>query len=233
MFEWIAFDADDTLWHNEALYQEGRERFEAVLNQYAFEDDLHQALNEIEIHNLRYYGYGAMSFVLSLIETAIQVTGGEIEARDIQALLDLGKDMLTAEVTLVEGVQDLLADLSQDYPLMLITKGDLQHQLRKVEASGLEDYFRVVEVVSEKHAGVYRDILARHQISPESILMIGNSLRSDIRPVLELGGRAIHVCNDLSWAHEETDIPEALQPNYREVHHLADVKDILVRWQSA
>lgn len=223
MFDWIAFDADDTLWHNEAIYQNSRKRFKEILSSYPLKADPDQAMDEIEIHNLRYYGYGAMSFVLSLIETAIKVTGEKISAADIQALLEIGKDMLSDQVTLVEDVQHVLQTLSKDYPLMLITKGDLQHQLRKLEGSGLGEYFRVIEVVSQKRDNVYREILERHGADPEKFLMIGNSLRSDILPVLKLGGTAVHLENDLTWAHEETDIPLEYAGKYLSVQRLCDV----------
>jgi putative hydrolase of the HAD superfamily len=231
MFKWIGFDADDTLWHNEATYQKARDRFEELLRSYPLQTDPHRVMDNIEIHNLRYYGYGAMSFVLSLIETAIQVTDEKISAADIQALLDLGKKMLSDQVTLMANVHDILDALSRTYPLMLITKGDLQHQLRKLDGSGLRDHFQVIEVVSEKNQAVYREIMERHSVDPQFFLMIGNSLRSDVLPVLKLGGRAVHLENDLSWAHEETEIPWEYAGKYLSVERLSEVLNAIEKFQ--
>ncbi|MBS1248560.1 MAG: hypothetical protein MAG431_00112 [Chloroflexi bacterium] len=227
MLTWIAFDADDTLWENERLYHRGRERFHAILAKYKIAADIDPLLDETEIHNLRYYGYGVMSFILSLIETAIQATGGKISAEDVQALLELGKEMLTAKVSLLDGVHETLAKLSESHPLMLITKGDLFHQRRKVEASGLGSYFQAIEIVSEKKPQDYAEILARHKIDAEKFLMVGNSLRSDIRPILELGGWAIHIPNHLNWAHEEAEIPENLQDRFITVDKMGKIREVI------
>lgn len=224
MFQWIAFDADDTLWHNEEIYRQGRERFREVLAKYNPRGEVDEQFNEIEIRNLRYYGYGVMSFVLSMIEAAIQLTGEKIRAEDIQTLIDLSKEMLTTEVTLFDGARELVSDLSVDYPLMLITKGDLSHQKRKVEESGLLPHFQTVEVVDEKTVAVYEEVLERHQVDVDHFLMVGNSIRSDIQPILELGGWAVHVSPHLSWDYEDGDIQGDLQDRFREVERLGDVK---------
>ena len=224
MINWIAFDADDTLWHNEKLYHTGRDRFHQILAKYQLEPGIDEILDETEIYNIRYYGYGAMSFVLSLIEVAIRVTGGHLTAEDTQAILDVGKYMLTTEVIPVDGVHETLSALSASHPLMVITKGDLLHQRRKVNESGLRDYFRAVEVVSEKTPQSYAEILTRYEIEPTHFLMVGNSLRSDIKPILELGGWAVHILNHLSWAHEEAEIPADLRPRYVEVKGLSEVR---------
>lgn len=223
MIEWIAFDADDTLWHNERLYRKGRKRFRNLLSKYDLEGDLDRQFNTIEIRNLKYYGYGVMSFVLSQIEAAIQLTGGEISAGDIQTLIGLSKEMLTTKVVLFEHSQQLVEALSVDYPLLLITKGDLAHQQRKVEESGLLPYFESIEVVSEKTSDVYQQILDQHHIPTSRFLMVGNSIRSDIRPVLELGGWAIHVAPHLTWDHEGGEIRSGLADQFRAVEGLEDV----------
>ncbi len=227
MFQWIAFDADDTLWHNEKIYRQGRERFREILVKYNPQGEVDEHFNEIEIRNLCYYGYGVMSFVLSMIEAAIQLTGGKIRAEDIQTLIDLSKEMLTAEVTLFDGARELVSDLGVEYPLMLITKGDLSHQKRKVEESGLLPHFEVVEVVDEKTVAVYEEILERHQVDVDHFLMVGNSIRSDIQPILELGGWAVHVSPHLSWDYEDGDIQGDLQDRFREVERLGDVKQTI------
>lgn len=204
--EWIAFDADDTLWENEVAYRRGRERFLEIMDGYSLREQAEASLDRVELENLPYYGYGVMSFVLSLIETAVVISGGSFRGKDVNRLLSLGKEMLTAPPRVFDGVHDLLVDLKQDFSLMMITKGDLFHQQRKVEASGLGEHFKYVEVVSQKTVSVYRDLLDRHGIIPERFLMVGNSVRSDIRPVAALGGWALHVTEHLSWTHEEDDL---------------------------
>jgi len=230
MIEWIAFDADDTLWHNERVYRTGRNRFRDLLAKYDLEGDVDHRFNAIEIRNLKYYGYGVMSFVLSQIETAIQLTGGKISAEDIQSLIELSKEMLTTKVVLFEHSQRLVEELSADFPLMLITKGDLAHQQRKVEESGLESKFKSIEVVSEKTSGVYQQILDQHHIPVSRFLMVGNSIRSDIRPVLKLGGWAIHVAPHLTWEHEGGEISPQLADQFRAVERLEDVIPVVREW---
>ncbi|MFO8036042.1 MAG: HAD family hydrolase [Anaerolineales bacterium] len=231
MFQWIAFDADDTLWHNEKIYRMGRERFRGILAKYDLQGDVEGHFNEVEIRNLRYYGYGVMSFVLSMIEAALQLTDGKIRAEDIQTLLDLSKEMLTAEVTLFDGARELISDLSVEYPLMLITKGDLSHQKRKVEESGLLPHFQAVEVVSEKTVGVYEEILGRHQVDVSHFLMVGNSIRSDIQPILELGGWAVHVVPHLTWDYEGGDIEGDLKERFWEAEDLGNVRQAIFSLQ--
>ncbi|MGB2962726.1 MAG: HAD family hydrolase [Anaerolineales bacterium] len=217
MFDWIAFDADDTLWKNEETYLHGREVFLQILSEYdVTENDLDQ-LGDFEVGNIQYYGYGVMSFVLSMIEIAIQLTGGKIRPGDIQKFLDLGKDMLSAHMEVFDGVHLLLETLSEKTPLMLITKGDLFHQQRKLKDSGLVDFFQRVEVVSDKTPDIYREIMERHQIDPNRFIMIGNSLRSDIIPILELGSWAIYLTDHLTWSHEHDPLEETLQDRYLEV----------------
>jgi len=228
-FDFVAFDADDTLWHNESVYLEGRERAAQVLARYGQASAFEKRLDEVEVANLRYYGYGVMSFVLSAIEAAVDVTEGEITAGDVQALIGLSKQMLTHEVRLFEGVEDTLARLSQTHALLLITKGDLRHQQAKVGQSGLARYFHGVEVVSDKTAATYERILERYRVEPARFLMVGNSLRSDIAPVLELGGWAIHVPNDLTWAHEMAASPVEAEERYFEVEHVGQVPELLER----
>ena len=180
MIDWIAFDADDTLWRNEEHYLEGRAQFFRILEKYGLHPDEMERFDDFEVENIPYFGYGAMSFVLSMIELAIEITEEQIRPGDIQQIIQLGKKMLTHEVVLFQGVQELLEILSSNYPLMLITKGDLFHQQRKFNDSGLKGYFKALEVVSEKNPVVYEEILQRYGIQPERFLMIGNSLRSDI-----------------------------------------------------
>jgi putative hydrolase of the HAD superfamily len=203
MFEWIGFDADDTLWRNEEYYLEVREKLSLILEKYDLGNVDSQQMDELEVENIQYYGYGVMSFVLSLIEQVIQVTNERIHPADILALLNSAKEMLSANVELYDGVHNILKEISTRYSLLLITKGDLFHQQRKIKASGLEDYFQAIEVVSEKDSQTYLDIFDHHQISVKKFLMIGNSLRSDILPILDLGGWAIHLARHVTWSHED------------------------------
>ena len=210
----VAFDGDDTLWHNERSYRDARERFRRLLASAGLdldEADVEESVNRTELANLEYFGYGVSSFALSLIETAVELTDGRITGRDVRELVALAREMVSEEIELFDEARETLAALSASYPLMLITKGDLLHQTSKLERSGLRPYFSFVEVVSRKTPEVYRAILSRHGIDPERFLMIGNSLRSDVRPVLEIGGWAVHVPAALSWSHEHADPPDGAE----------------------
>lgn len=228
MIDWIAFDADDTLWKNEEYYLEGRDRFLEILLKYGLGTADIENFDQFEVENIQYFGYGAMSFVLSMIEIGIELTEEKIHPADIQQLILLAKEMLSHEVEVFEGVSLLLEELSANYPLMLITKGDLLHQQRKFAASGLAHYFRAIEVVSDKSAGVYEGILNRYNIEPERFIMIGNSLRSDILPILELGGWAIHLSDHPTWSHEDDPSNHLDQERYLEVEGISRVSDKLV-----
>jgi putative hydrolase of the HAD superfamily len=228
-FSVLAFDADDTLWHNESLYRDGRERFRKLVAKYAVHEITDEQVDAIEMRNLPLYGYGAMSFVLSLIEAGITLTGGRFSSADVNALLDLGKEMLGAGIQLFDHVEETLSRLFVRYPLMLITKGDLNHQLAKLERSGLKDYFTYVEVVSDKTSTVYASILERNQIPPEKFLMVGNALRSDILPVLEVGAWAVYIPNDMTWAYEHTQLEDQERPRMFELAHLGELPTLLER----
>jgi putative hydrolase of the HAD superfamily len=227
MMEWIAFDADDTLWKNEETYLQGRDVLLEILSGYGVVVDDPEEFDQLEVNNIKYYGYGVMSFVLSLIETAIDLTDAEIRPGDIQKLLDLGKEMLAAEVEVFKGVRSLLETLSKRSSLMLITKGDLFHQQRKIQSSGLGESFQSIEVVSDKTRETYLEILDRHQIDPGQFVMIGNSMRSDIIPVLKLGGWAIHLKGHPSWSHEKDFLDDDYQDRFQEVVGISRVQDAL------
>jgi putative hydrolase of the HAD superfamily len=207
-FDLIAFDGDDTLWHNERSFRHGRDRFRAILIEAGFpldEEVIEATVNEIEVRNLPFFGYGVSSFTLSLIEAAVVLTGGELAARHIDAIVAVAKTMITSDVELFPAVKATLAALSRRYPLVLITKGDLLHQRSKLTRSGLASYFRYVEVVSHKTPDVYEAILERLDVRPARFLMVGNSLKSDILPVVKIGGRAVHIPAALTWSHEHAD----------------------------
>jgi putative hydrolase of the HAD superfamily len=226
----IAFDGDDTLWHNERSYRDGRERFRHLLagaGVVLSEEEIESRVNQTELANIDVYGYGVSSFALSLIETAIDLTDGRITGADLRAIVELAKHMLTEEIELFPSVRDVLTTLAASYPLMLITKGDLLHQTSKLERSGLRDCFRFVEVVSHKTAGVYAAILSRHAVDPNRFLMVGNSLRSDILPVVEAGAWAAHIPAALSWSHEHADVPPHAHGRYFEVTALDRLPDVI------
>lgn len=229
-FELIAFDGDDTLWHNERSYREGRERFRRLLAGAGVvlgEDEIEACVNRTELRNLDYYGYGVSSFVLSLIETAIDLTGGRVAGSDLRGMIELARHMLTEEIELFPNVRDVLTELAASCRLMLITKGDLLHQTSKLDRSGLRDCFRFVEVVSHKTADVYAAILSRHDVPPNRFLMVGNSLRSDVLPAVEAGGWAVHVPAALSWSHEHADVPAHATRRYVEVAALEQLPGVI------
>jgi putative hydrolase of the HAD superfamily len=226
-FEIIAFDADDTLWHSERLYVNAQARLKALLAQYHSPEWLEERLYQTEMRNLQHFGYGIKAFVLSMIETAVQLSEGRIAGSDVQAIIDLAKEMLAADVELLEHVAETLTSLAQTYALMLITKGDLRDQELKIARSGLARHFRHIEIVSDKSRESYHRLLQRHGIAPERFLMVGNSLRSDILPVLALGASAVYVPYQLTWAHEAAERPPAEQPGYYELEHLGLLPELL------
>lgn len=220
MIDVIAFDADDTLWHSETLYSRAQQEFQDLLAPYCRDDGVVHALYETEMGNLPYYGYGIKSYTLSMIETAIRVTDGKIGGRDIQRIVDMAKEMLQAPVQLLDHVAEVVPVLSEAYPLMIITKGDLFDQEAKVARSGLAAYFNVVEVVSDKTPNVYRALLEKYKIDPGRLLMVGNSLRSDILPVLSLGARAVYIPYPITWAHEDVLAGSGESVEYLELEHI-------------
>lgn len=228
MIDWIGFDADDTLWKNEEHYVAGRDRFLEILNKYGLTAEDIANFDQFEVENIQYFGYGVMSFVLSMIEIGIALTDGKIEAADIQQLIVLAKEMLSHEMEVFEGVSLVLEELAAVYPLMVITKGDLLHQQRKFAASGLAHYFRAVEVVSDKTPAVYDGILNRYNIDPTRFLMIGNSLRSDILPILELGGWAMHLSGHTTWTFENDPSDHLNQERFLKVEGISQVLEKLV-----
>lgn len=234
-FDLIAFDGDDTLWHNERSYRDARERFQRMLAAAGVdltEEEVEARVNRTELANIEYYGYGVSSFVLSLIETSIELTGGRVSGRDLHGLIALAKEMLSEDIELFPSARAAVDVAAATYPLMLITKGDLLHQTSKLERSGLRPSFTYVEVVSHKTPPVYADILERRGVSPDRFLMIGNSLRSDVLPVIEAGGWAVYVPAALSWAHEHAELPEAARARYFELASLEGLAGLLESLES-
>ncbi len=207
--EVIGLDGDDTLWHSEQLFVDTQARFRELLAPHVDLDTpaLDARLLEVERRNLDTFGYGVKAFTLSLIETAIEVTDGAVPGRDIQAIVDLGRQLLDHPVQLLDGVLDAVDALTDRYRVMIVTKGDLLHQESKVARSGLAEHLWAVEVVSEKDEASYRRVLQRNGVDPSSFVMVGNSVRSDVLPVLGLGGRAVHIPYHVTWEleHAEAD----------------------------
>ena len=226
-FDIIALDADDTLWHNERLYAEAQAKFKGLLAQYHSPEWIERWLYQTEMRNLEHFGYGIKAFALSMIETAVELTEGRISGGDIQQIIHFAREMLGAEVELLEHVAETIPGLAATYPLMLITKGDLRDQEVKIARSGLAAHFRYIEIVSDKSRPSYQALLQRRGIAPERFLIVGNSLRSDILPVLELGGRAVYIPHHLTWQHEVVEPPPPEQPGYYQIEHLGLLPDLL------
>lgn len=231
----LGFDGDDTLWPNEVRFINVKSRVQEVLSPYAKRDDFEARLLATEKKNLKLFGYGEKGFVLSLIETAIDLTDGAVTTADIKRILDLGLEMFEMRIETYPQVFDTLRALHGDFDLMLVTKGDLFEQEAKVAQSGLSAYFGSVHIVSEKEPASYRNLLAEREIDPQDFVMIGNSLRSDIWPVLELGGRAVYIPHHQTWAHEsEVEAAAAdLSRHYRTVEDISQVPKALTELELA
>lgn len=216
----IGVDADDTLWHNEPVFRMTHRRFNELLGDFADEDALEARLASIERANIGTYGYGAKGFTLSMLQTAMEVSDGKVSTQVLRDILDAGREMMTHPMEPLPGVEDALKQLKTRGRLVLITKGDLFHQESKLAASGLGSYFSGVEIVSEKTPEIYTKAFARHGGRADTSLMTGNSVKSDILPMLEAGGYAALVPYPLVWEMERADKPEG-HPRYREVETLA------------
>jgi putative hydrolase of the HAD superfamily len=218
----IGFDADDTLWQNETFYRLTEERFQALLADYAEPVDLSARLLTAERRNLGHYGFGIKGFTLSMIETAIEVTEGRVPASVIQSILDAGRDMLSHPVEALPHARETLEALAGSHTLVLITKGDLFDQERKLAASGLGELFDAVEIVSDKTAATYERIFARHGHGAAQAMMVGNSLKSDVIPAIRAGGWGVHVPHHLTWAVEHAE-PPANEPRFRAIENLSGI----------
>lgn len=222
----VAFDADDTLWVNEPYFQGLEHKFCDMMEDFLPHHTVSRELLKVEIQNLANYGYGIKSFLLSMVETAIKISAGSIKSSEINKILDLGKEMLNAPVEVINGVEDVLIAVKGRYRLVMATKGDLLDQERKLNKSGLADYFHHIEIVSEKKEPQYEKLIKHLDIEPEQFLMIGNSIKSDILPVLNIGGHGFHVPFHTTWEHEVVD-KKIEHPNFRQLEKITDVLDIL------
>lgn len=220
----IAFDADDTLWINETYYREGENKFYKLMSAYETENKLDQELFKKEMENLPLYGYGIKSFMLSMIESALELSNYKINPKIIEEVINIGKDMLEKPIELLEGVEETLQTLNPKYRIILATKGDLLDQERKLEKSGLEKYFHHIEILSEKKRENYKKLIKHLDIAPSEFLMIGNSLKSDVLPLIEIGAHAIHIPFHTTWAYE---MVEHNGEGYKTINHLTDVLKLL------
>lgn len=225
----IAFDADDTLWVNEPIFREAEEQCKHILQEYIAPYQLTEKLYQTEMKNLKLFGYGIKGFMLSLIETAIELSDNNVSGTEIQRIIDLGKEMIRHPVEILDGVEDTLLVLKEEYTLMMLTKGDLFDQESKIARSGLDPHFDHIEIVSEKNETVYQDILNHYGFNPSEFLMVGNSLKSDVLPVSNIGSYAIHIPFHITWDHEAIDSSEAERNGYLELEDITQIPDLLGR----
>ncbi|MDT7833197.1 HAD family hydrolase [Flavobacteriaceae bacterium S356] len=223
----VAFDADDTLWVNETYFREAEHEFAKLLCSFETENKIDQELFQTEIRNLEMYGYGIKGFVLSMIECALELSNKDVQGQVIEKILDIGKEMLTKPIDLLDGVEKVLSSLHGKYRLIVATKGDLLDQERKLEKSGLLKYFHHIEVMSEKKEGDYKKLLSHLDIKPDELLMIGNSLKSDVLPLVNIGAEAIHVPFHTTWVHEEVTKQDALNSEYKTIQKITDILEFL------
>lgn len=224
----IAFDADDTLWVNEPIFTNTRLQFEEILSHYiTIDGDLETELYAVEKRNLELFGYGIKGFMLSMIESALEITSHKISGQHIEQIISLGKEMLTHPVEVLPGVVETLEKLKSHYQLVIITKGDLWDQEQKIARSSLADYFDIVEIVSEKNPKTYAEVFSRNKLNINELVMIGNSLKSDVLPICELGGLAIHIPFHDTWAHERTNPQESHSHDYKELASMHEVVDFI------
>jgi putative hydrolase of the HAD superfamily len=222
----VGFDADDTLWVNEPLYRETEKKFCAILESYLPENETNQELFKTEMQNLALYGYGAKSFILSMIETATRISGNRVTANEINKIIEIGKAQLNLPIELLDGVEMVLQKLQPHYKLILATKGDLLDQEQKLKKSGLINYFHHIEIMSDKKEKNYRKLVDHLDIKPEDFVMIGNSIKSDILPVINIGSKAIHVPYHTTWQHEN-DHDDTDNSRYVTVDSLAEILTLL------
>ena len=218
----IGFDADDTLWVNETYFRETEEKFAELLEDYETKNKIDQELFKMEMDNLDTYGYGIKGFMLSMIESALDLSNNKVSQETIGKILDLGKKMISHPVELLDGVEEVLSKLMGKYRLIVLTKGDLLDQERKLEKSGLSQYFHHVEVLSDKKEINYRNLLEHLNIDVSEFLMIGNSLKSDVLPILNIGAKAVHVPFHTTWAHEMVAEDEMVN-NHLKLNSLKDI----------
>jgi len=226
----IAFDADDTLWDNEAYFQDAEKTFCALLENYLPQHSVSRELLQTEIQNLQLYGYGIKGFMLSMVETAIRITDGRIEAAAIMKIIGYGQEILKKPVQLIDGVEEVLNALRGKYRLVMATKGDLLDQERKLKKSGVEHFFHHIEIMSDKKEDDYRRLIKRLDIQPDEFVMIGNSIKSDVLPVLNIGGHGIHIPYHITWEHEKIDT-KVDHANFRQVDKIKSILEHFANYE--
>ena len=219
----IGFDADDTLWDNQPQFNKVIKEFVNLLSPYCREETALKTIHEMQVANLPVYGFGAKSLALSMTQAACELSEYRIDARRIEKIIELGKSLLTMPVELLDDAEKVISELKSKYTLVLITKGDLIDQKRKLRESGLEKYFHHIEVLNDKKENDYRDIFKRLNLNPQEFAMVGNSLKSDIIPVLELGATAIYIPYHSTWEHEHVENYEPEHANFYELERLGDL----------
>ncbi|MBL0154055.1 MAG: HAD family hydrolase [Chitinophagaceae bacterium] len=222
----IAFDADDTLWVNEPYFLEVAKKFGDLLEDFIPRHNASQELYKTEMQNLPLYGYGVKGFMLCMIETVIRVTSHAASPQVIQKVIQYGQELLNKPIDLLDGVEDVLTALSDNYRLVIATKGDLLDQERKLEKSGLTKYFHHIEIMSEKQPKDYMKLIKHLDCQPDEFLMLGNSIKSDCLPVLELGGHAVHIPYHTTWAHEKVD-QSLVHPRFVQIKTIRDILPLL------
>ena len=222
----IAFDADDKLWDNEAFFRETENKFYALLEDFLPQHTVARELLQTEVKNIELYGYGIKAFMLSMIETAIRISDETISVKVIEQIIGFGKELLGKPVVLLDNVEETLQTLKGKYRLVMATKGDLLDQERKLKKSNLESYFHHIEIMSEKKEADFQKLIRHLDIAPKEFLMVGNSLKSDVLPVLNLGGHGIHIPYHTTWAHEKIDF-EIEHENFRQLTHIKEILNFL------
>ncbi len=227
MIKVIGFDADDTLWDYEYIYHEAKPKIARILGDGHNYEQLFHQLDQAEVHNISLYGYGIKSYALSMLENVARFTGASFDSEKLIQLIQLIREMLTEKFPVDPYAEEVLPVLSAKYELILITKGEGYEQERKVQRSGLARYFNSIEVVSYKTEETYRKILERYQIAPKNFLMVGNSLKSDILPVINIGGKAVHIPHEIAWFHEDVSDVEKDTIDYYQLEHLGQLPEFI------
>jgi len=222
----VAFDADDTLWANEIYFQETENEFCNLLKEYLPKDEISKELLKTEMQNISIYGYGIKGFALSMIETALRISENKISPHIISQIIELEKELLNKPVKILEGVNDVLNSMSKRFKLVVATKGDLLDQERKLTKSGLQDYFDHIEIMSDKKNEDYQKLMKQLKSNPNEFLMIGNSLKSDILPILEIGGYAAYIPYHVTWSHEKVD-NDISHPHFMQLNQITDILEYL------
>lgn len=222
----IAFDADDTLWHNEPYFDEAQEKFCELFSGFASKQELLTLILNHQVRNLPLYGFGIKAFTLSMIESALDLTNHQLNGQVVEKIIQIGKDLLQKPVELLPEVETVLQALKPKYKLVVATKGDLKDQHRKLHDSGIGHYFHHIEVMSDKKEIDYQKMLGRLDCKPEDFIMIGNSLKSDVLPVLNIGGTGIHIPYHTTWEYEKIDF-EIVHDNFKSIHTITEILDFL------